>query len=71
MAGQPTNASDDVERIVPADSDATARAEARQLTLTKPPGSLGRLEEFSVRLAGIYSTERPRTGDKAVVVSAA
>ena len=30
-----------------------AAARARQDVLTKPPGSLGRLEELSVRLAGI------------------
>ena len=31
-----------------------AAARARQDTLTKPPGSLGRLEELSVHLAGIF-----------------
>ena len=39
--------------------------------LTKPPGSLGRLEDLSVRLAGIYRTDRPRPQGKAVVVAAA
>ncbi len=59
-----------IERITPADTAAMARAEARQLNLTKPPGSLGRLEEISIRLAGIFGTERPVIRDKAVIVAA-
>lgn len=34
--------------------------------LTKPPGSLGRLEELSVRLAAITGDARPRTADKVI-----
>ena len=60
-----------LNEIRPADADAMRRAEDRQLTLTKPPGSLGRLEEISIRLAGILGTERPRIGGKAVIVAAA
>ncbi len=59
-----------IDRIRPADADAMARAEARQQNLTKPPGSLGRLEEVSIRLAGILGTERPSIGGKAVIVAA-
>ena len=59
-----------IERIRPADADAMRRAGERQGNLTKPPGSLGRLEELSIRLAGIYGTERPSIGGKAVVVAA-
>ena len=40
------------------------------MTLTKPPGSLGRLEELSVRLAGMFGTERPAIRGKAVIVAA-
>ena len=47
------------------------RAEARQRSLTKPPGSLGRLEAVAVRLAGILGDPRPRIGGKAVIVAAA
>ncbi len=59
-----------VERIQPADAGAMARAEERQGSLTKPPGSLGRLEDISIRLAGIFGTERPSIGGKAVIVAA-
>lgn len=60
-----------IRRIGPADAGARRRAEARQLRLTKPPGSLGRLEQVSVQLAGIFGTEKPRIQGKAVVVAAA
>ncbi|GAA1769067.1 nicotinate-nucleotide--dimethylbenzimidazole phosphoribosyltransferase [Luedemannella helvata] len=39
--------------IGPLDADAMAAARARQANLTKPPGSLGELEELGVRLAGL------------------
>lgn len=45
--------------VRPADAGAMRRAAARQLTLTKPPGSLGRLEAVAVQLAGIFGSERP------------
>jgi len=59
-----------LERIGPADAKAMRRAEARQTNLTKPPGSLGRLEELSVQLAGIFGVERPVIRGKAVIVAA-
>ena len=62
---------DVVARIEPADPLAVRRAELRQGELTKPPGSLGRLEELSLQLAGVFRTERPETRGKAVVVAAA
>jgi len=34
--------------------------------LTKPPGSLGRLEEFAARLVAIYETEMPEMPEKVV-----
>src|SRR5262249_25949225 len=37
----------------------------------KPPGSLGRLEEIAIRLAGITGRGRPRLLHKTVVVAAA
>ncbi len=39
--------------IAPPDAAAMAAARARQAALAKPPGSLGKLEDISVRLAGI------------------
>lgn len=39
--------------ITPVDEDARAAAAARQLRLTKPPGSLGRLESLGNQLAAI------------------
>ena len=39
--------------------------------LTKPPGSLGRLEWLAVELAGITGTPRPTLRHRAIVVAAA
>ena len=58
-------------RIGPLDAAAMHRAEARQTSLTKPAGSLGRLEGVAVRLAGILGDPRPRIRGKAVIVAAA
>ena len=43
-----------------ADAAAIAAARARQDSLTKPPGSLGRLEDLAVFMAGWQGTARPR-----------
>lgn len=59
------------ERIAPLDAEAMARAQARQARLTKPPGSLGRLEEIAVQVAGMTSQERPSVARCVVVVMAA
>lgn len=40
-------------RVTPADREVMDRAKKRQAELAKPPGSLGKLEEMSIRLAGI------------------
>ena len=56
--------------IGPLDAGAMRRAAARQRVLTKPPGSLGRLEELAVRLAGMLGNPRPRIRGKAVIVAA-
>lgn len=53
------------------DHNAAGKAAARQQQLTKPPGSLGRLENLSVQLAGITGKDRPEFPYKAVVLMAA
>lgn len=45
--------------VGPVDEDAVAAADARQLELTKPPGSLGLLEPLAARLAGIAGVVPP------------
>ena len=59
-----------IAAIGPLDADAMAAAEARQGMLTKPPGSLGRLESLSVQLAGITGQPIPTITGKAVIVAA-
>ena len=39
--------------VRPLDAEAMEKARERQAELAKPPGSLGRLEDISIRLAGI------------------
>jgi nicotinate-nucleotide--dimethylbenzimidazole phosphoribosyltransferase len=57
--------------VKPLDGDAMAKASARQDTLTKPRGSLGKLETLSIQLAGIYRTPSPSIGKKVVFTMAA
>lgn len=59
-----------LQSIRPADSAAMQAARERQAQLTKPAGALGDLEELSVRLAGIFGTDRPRPQGVAVIVAA-
>ncbi|MEL4504662.1 nicotinate-nucleotide--dimethylbenzimidazole phosphoribosyltransferase [Luteococcus sp. H138] len=56
-----------VASITPVDEDARAAAEARQLTLTKPPGSLGELEILGNQLAAIAGTCPPPVPEPALV----
>ncbi len=59
-----------VRKIPPLDQEAMTLARARQDKLTKPPGSLGRLETLSVQLAGMTSKLSPRFQNKVVIVMA-
>ena len=53
--------------IAPADREAQTAAEARQLTLTKPPGALGQLEDLGNRLAAIAGACPPPVPEPAAV----
>jgi len=59
-----------LSRIQPVDPSWTERARARQLQLTKPPGSLGRLEEIANRLAAIQATLEPSVERARIVLFA-
>ncbi len=53
------------------DGEAMAAARARQARLTKPAGSLGRLEDLAVQVAGVQCRAVPRLAHRAIVVLAA
>jgi nicotinate-nucleotide--dimethylbenzimidazole phosphoribosyltransferase len=57
--------------IAPVDRAAAEQAGSRLDGKTKPRGSLGRLEELAIRLAGVYGTADPGLPARAVVVMAA
>ena len=59
-----------LEGITPLDEGAMAAARARQDTLTKPLGSLGRLEDLSVMLAGMFGDPVPQIRRKSVILAA-
>ena len=59
-----------IAKIEGLDEAAMAAAKARQDTLTKPAGSLGRLEELSIQLAGISGEEMPKINDKVIITMA-
>ena len=60
-----------IESILPADREAMDAARRRQAELAKPPGSLGALEDMSIRLAGVLRTARPEVRRCRVTVLAA
>lgn len=60
-----------VARIGPLDAEAMAAARARQAQLTKPQGSLGKLESLAEQLAGITGRPRPRFQRPVVITMAA
>jgi nicotinate-nucleotide--dimethylbenzimidazole phosphoribosyltransferase len=51
-----------------ADAELEKRIRARLDSLTKPPGSLGRIEELALQLGLIQGTEMPQIGSKAMIV---
>jgi nicotinate-nucleotide--dimethylbenzimidazole phosphoribosyltransferase len=60
-----------IDRVRPLDPHAMAAARERQDLLTKPPGSLGRLERLATQVAGITGIIRPRLTRRTVVIMAA
>lgn len=57
--------------IAPADNAAMEKARQRQAELAKPPGSLGKLEDYSIRLAGITGNVKNEIEKCRVIVLAA
>ncbi len=60
-----------INSIKPLDKNAMATAKQRQDTLTKPLGSLGKLEELSIKIAGITSNPLPKLEHKSIITMAA
>lgn len=72
MSATPVTRFDEViRRVRPIDASWYERAEARLDQLTKPPGSLGRLEWIAARLCAIQETVTPRAAPRHIVVFAA
>jgi nicotinate-nucleotide--dimethylbenzimidazole phosphoribosyltransferase len=59
-----------ISSIKPLDEKAMAAARERQDQLTKPAGSLGRLEEVSIQIAGIQGKGKPQIKSKAMITMA-
>ena len=60
-----------LQNILPADKTAMEEAGRRQAQLAKPPGSLGRLEDLSIQLAGITGKVHNHMDKKHLLVFAA
>lgn len=56
--------------IPPIDPDARSASERRQTSLTKPPGSLGKLEDLAIRLAAFQATQCPQARPCSVLLFA-
>ncbi|MBI2850637.1 MAG: nicotinate-nucleotide--dimethylbenzimidazole phosphoribosyltransferase [Chloroflexi bacterium] len=65
-----SNLTEIIKKIGPLDKKSMDEARARQDTLTKPQGALGRLEELSIQLAGIQGKPIPQITNKAVITMA-
>lgn len=67
----PPALNDAIRRVRPVDGAWRTRAESRLDQLTKPVGSLGRLESIAARLCAIQETLTPRAAPRRIVVFAA
>lgn len=61
----------DLPDIAALDAEAMARARTRLASLTKPVGSLGKLEDLAVWLAGVQGRAQPTVERRTIVVAAA
>ncbi len=59
------------QKLPTPDSQAASRATERQKVLTKPPGSLGQLEQLAIQLAGLQGKEHPTVDPVKITVFAA
>ncbi|MBN1314699.1 MAG: nicotinate-nucleotide--dimethylbenzimidazole phosphoribosyltransferase [Anaerolineales bacterium] len=59
-----------IQSIQPIDKEIYKLAQQRQNNLTKPPGSLGRLETLSMQIAAITGLIRPEIRNKTVITCA-
>lgn len=59
-----------INKIEPLDEKAVAAAQTRQNNLTKPGGSLGRLEDLSIQIAGITGNSQPSINHKVIITMA-
>ena len=61
---------DRIASVTPLDAAAMELARSRQQQLTKPGGSLGRLEDIAIQMAGITKQPLPNVKQKAVIIMA-
>lgn len=66
----PESFNDAIRHAPATDTKSQELARSRQQTLTKPPGSLGKLEELAIWLAGWQETEFPTANNIQVIVFA-
>src|SRR6266480_1883458 len=59
---------DRIAGVTPLDTPAMEMARTRQQQLTKPAGSLGRLEDIAIQMAGITRQPLPKVKQKTVVI---
>ncbi|MBI2333862.1 MAG: nicotinate-nucleotide--dimethylbenzimidazole phosphoribosyltransferase [Chloroflexi bacterium] len=59
-----------IKQIQPLDETAMQLARERQNLITKPAGSLGRLEELSIQLAGMMGKPMPVIRNKTIIIMA-
>lgn len=65
------NIEDIVKEIIELDGDSMSKAQVRLDRLTKPQGSLGRLEELAKQISGITGSLNPDMSNKLIIVMVA